>query len=123
MRTPEAETERMRNILAFLLVGAFIAVIPAAMIFIIPEENKDLITYMVGQLSGMALMALGFYFVNKVGQDAADAQKSANTGKLADLARTALDAGMSAGGDVAARAADDVADAAAHKADEIKGEG
>lgn len=83
-RTPAEETERMRNLLSFLLVGAFIAVIPLAMLIVIPEKNKDLITYAVGQLSGMALMALGFYFTNKVGQDAADAKRAENTGKMAD---------------------------------------
>lgn len=89
--TPEAQIERMRNLLAFLLVGAFISCLPVFTFKIIPSENKDIITYMVGQLSGMATMALGFYFVNKVGQDAAeakrvdlDAKRAENTGKLAD---------------------------------------
>jgi hypothetical protein len=45
---------------------------------------------MVGQLSGMALTVLGFYFINKVGQDALDATRTANTGKLADLAKEAI---------------------------------
>ena len=83
-RSPIEKIEWMRNLLAFLLVGSFIA---AAMLFTfrsIPEANRDILTYMVGQLSGMALTALGFYFVNKVGADALYAKRAENTGKLAD---------------------------------------
>ena len=92
-RTPVDQIEFMRNLLAFLLVGAFISVFPVLTFFIIPEVNKDIITYMVGQLSGMATTVLGFYFINKVGQDALDAKRSENTGKLADLAHAAIEQG------------------------------
>lgn len=102
--TPEAQIERMRNLLAFLLVGAFISCLPVFTFKSIPEANEQLITYMVGQLSGMATMALGFYFVNKVGQDAAekarvdlDAKRADSTGKLADAVVAA------AGGNVASK--------------------
>lgn len=84
------QIEFMRNLLAFLLVGAFIAMLPMFALIVIPDQNKDVITYMVGQLSGMAITVLGFYFVSKVGQDALDATRSENTGKLADLANNAL---------------------------------
>lgn len=118
MGTPIEQIERMRNLLAFLLVGAFIGVLPLFAFKSIPESNKDVIVYMVGQLSGMALTALGFYFVNKVGQDALDATRAENTGKMAEAVTSAL----KTGGDSAAHAADKVADAAVDKADEIKGE-
>lgn len=90
-RTAVDEIERMRNLLAFLLVGAFISCLPVFCFREIPIGNKDIVTYMVGQLSGMALTALGFYFVNKVGADAVeakrldvDAKRAENTGKMAD---------------------------------------
>lgn len=89
------QIEWMRNLLAFLLVGAFIA---AAMVFTfvaIPADNKDILTYMIGQLSGMALTALGFYFVNKVGQDAIDAAKTENSAKAFDAIRATAQAGKS----------------------------
>ena len=94
-RTAIEKIEWMRNLLAFLLVGAFIG---AAMLFTfrtIPEGNRDILTYMVGQLSGMALTALGFYFVNKVGADALDAKRADNTGKLADAVVAAAGASTS----------------------------
>jgi uncharacterized membrane protein len=91
VRTPAEQTELMRNLLAFLLVVAFISVLPVLTFKAIPEANEQIITYMVGQLSGMALTALGFYFVNKAGQDAADAKKTDNTALLAGAVNRALD--------------------------------
>lgn len=85
------QIEWMRNLLAFLLVAAFVGMIPAFLFKSIPEGNNDIITYMLGQLSGMAITVLGFYFVNKVGQDALDAKRSDNTGKLAEAVHKALD--------------------------------
>jgi hypothetical protein len=88
-RSPVDQVEFMRNLLAFLLVGAFIGLLPALFMIAIPDANKDIITYMVGQLSGMALTALGFYFVNKVGQDALDAKRTDNTAKAFDAIKAA----------------------------------
>lgn len=120
-RTPAQATERMRNLLAFLLVGAFISVIPMAMMFVIPEKNRDLVTYAVGQLSGMALLALGFFFVNKAGQDAADEKRADNTGKALDAMKAVAENTGGATPADASKAADQVADAAADEADTIRG--
>lgn len=116
--TPIQQIERTRNILSFLLVGAFISVLPVLTFKAIPEANEQIITYMVGQLSGMATMALGFYFVNKVGADAADAIKSENTGKLAEAITATAQAAK--GSDTrAGEAADEVAAAAVNEAGAI----
>lgn len=112
------QIEWMRNLLAFLLVGAFIAAVMVFTFFQIPESNRDIITYMVGQLSGMALTALGFYFVNKVGQDAVDAAKTENTSKALDAIKATAQAVNSGGG--AAEAAEQTAEAAKDKAEEFK---
>lgn len=96
-RTAAEQVEFMRNLLAFLLVMAFISVLPVFTWKQIPEQNEQIITYMVGQLSGMALTALGFYFVNKAGQDAVDAKKTENTGLMAGALHKALD--QQSGGD------------------------
>lgn len=96
------QIELMRNLLAILLVGSFIA---AAMLFTfvtIPVDNRDILTYMIGQISGMALTALGFYFVNKVGADALDAKRTENTGKAFDAVAAA--AGTAAAGTAAPQA-------------------
>lgn len=118
VRTPAELAERIRFQLAFFLTGAFVGALFTFTFKTMPSSNKDILTYMVGQLSGMALMALGFYFTNKVGQDALDATRSENTGKMAEAVTAALKTGDK--GEVAARAADDVAHAAVARADEIK---
>lgn len=92
-RSPLDKIETVRNALAFVLVAAFISTLPVFTFKIIPAGNKDIITYMVGQLSGMATMALGFYFTNKVGSDALDAKRAENTGKLADAVVAATSVG------------------------------
>lgn len=82
--TPEQRVDRVRNLISFVLVGSFVGALIDFTLMPVPPSNKDIITYMVGQLSGMALMALGYYFTNKVGQDSLDAKRSETTGKMAD---------------------------------------
>lgn len=89
---PPLDADRFRNLLAFLLIGAFIAVLPLLVFKTIPTDNREVIVYMIGQLSGMATTALGFYFVTKAGQDALDTKRSETTGKLADAVVAAANA-------------------------------
>lgn len=117
MKTPNPDL--FKNLLAMFLVSAFTAVIPLLIFKDIPTSNRDIITYMVGQLSGMALMALGFYFTNKAGQDALDAKRADTTGKMADAVVAASNAAPSTVD--AGEGAQAVADEAQTKADEIKG--
>lgn len=86
-------TERTRNRLAGFLVIAFVGVLPFLLFKAIPETNEQIITYMVGQLSGMATMALGFYFVSRVGQDALDEKKADNTTKAFEAITATAQAG------------------------------
>jgi len=76
--------ESVRNWLAFFLVGAFVGALLAFTWKNMPEQNKDILTYMVGQLSGMATLALGYFFTKGAGQDQADAAKTENTAKMAE---------------------------------------
>lgn len=110
--------EQVRNRIAVFLVGSFVSTIPLFVFKTIPADNKEIIVYMVGQLSGMALMALGFYFSNKIGQDALDAKRSETTGKLAE-AVVAVAATTPPTQD-AAQGAQAAADAASDVADELK---
>ena len=119
-RTAIDQIEFMRNLLAFLLVGAFIGAMAAFTILTIPEGNKDILTYMIGQLSGMAITVLGFYFVSKVGQDALDQSRSDNT-KEAFKAVQAAASGAQPSVELVGDAVDEVAGAAVDKADELKG--
>jgi hypothetical protein len=132
------QIEWMRNLLAFMLTGAFVSTIPLFVFKTIPEANEQVVTYMVGQLSGMALMALGFYFVNKVGQDALDAKRTENTKAAFEaITEQAKSAASGAGGEGGALKPGDTVtldtppeldvdgvawDAALHHADKIKDE-
>ena len=96
--------------------------IPLFVFKAIPNGNEQLITYMLGQLSGMALTALSFYYVNKVGSDALDAKRADNTGKLADAVVAAAGGPLIANPDIpadAVAAADQVAEAASNEAEAI----
>ena len=84
--------DQTRNKLAFFLVGAFIGAVVALTFHAIPSDNKDLLTYMLGQLSGMATVTLGFYFTKGAGQDAQDAARTENTGKALDTIKAAATA-------------------------------
>lgn len=119
-RTPQEQVEVVRNRLAFLLVGAFVGALIDFTLFPVPASNKDIITYMVGQLSGMALMALGLYFTKNAGQETLDAKRTDNTGAAFRAIEATAKGGTTDTG-VAGDAADEVVDAAADKADEIKG--
>lgn len=119
-RTMAEQVEFMRNLLAFLLVAAFVGAFPALMIKAIPKENEQLLTYMLGQLSGMATMALGFYFTNKAGQDAVDAKRADNTGKMADLTKLALETGTTDAAAAKADGAVEAVEAASVKAEELQ---
>lgn len=118
-RNPLEQIEFMRNVLAFGLVSSFVGAMIAFTFYLIPEGNKDILTYMVGQLSGMATMALGFYFVSKVGQDALDAQKSDNTKEAFSTMRELIDKNKNPGTYIE-EAADQVADAAVDEAAKVK---
>lgn len=109
--TAVQELDRQRFILAAVLTISYIGAVIALFWKGVPTDNKDLINYMLGQLSGMVTMALGLYFLNKAGQDAADEKKTENTGKMADAITAAAQAGTVAGADQAA------ADAAARTAE------
>lgn len=116
-----AITERTRTRLANFLIGAFVLVLPILLFKDIPPKNEQIITYMLGQLSGAALLVLGFYFVNNVGRDALDAAKSENTGKALDAIAAVAATTPPDNSTDAAQAADQVADAAQSEADKIKG--
>lgn len=56
--------DQFRNYLTFFLAGSFVGIIPLFIFWGMPKTSENIVTYMVGQLSGMALMALGYYFSN-----------------------------------------------------------
>lgn len=110
--------DKQRIWLASGLVLAFCACLLILLFKAFPQENKDIIIYMIGQLSGMSTMSLGFYFTNKAGADEADAKKTENTGKMAEAitATAKIAAPASVAASEAARA---TAEAATERAEDF----
>ena len=52
----------MRSTLALLLVLSFQIALAALFKVSVPETNRDMVIYMLGQLSGMVTTAVAFYF-------------------------------------------------------------
>jgi|LakMenE18May11ns_1017448.scaffolds.fasta_scaffold9959624_5 hypothetical protein len=64
------KTELMRATLAIVLLLSFQLALAALFKWQVPETNRDMIIYMLGQLSGMVTTALVFYFgTSKSSQD------------------------------------------------------
>lgn len=57
----------MRAVLALLLILSFQGALAALFKWQVPAENRDMVIYMLGQLSGMALTSMGFYFSTSKG--------------------------------------------------------
>lgn len=120
MSEPLSSIDKVRNKIAMFLVGSFVGMLVMLLFVSLPESNKDIVTYMVGQLSGMTTTALGLYFAVKIGQEALDSKRDENTGKLADAVVAAANAvPQSTVG--AADGAQKAADSAQGVADDLKG--
>lgn len=54
--------DTIRNLLGGFMCGSFIGSLAALYIFPIPGANKDLVVFMLGQLSGFAGAVMGYNF-------------------------------------------------------------
>src|SRR5688572_27271595 len=76
----------IRDLIGLVLIGSFIGAMGAMFQVAIPEQNKDLLTYMLGQLSGFVAAVVALHYVTKAGEKELDAKRAENTGKALDLA-------------------------------------
>lgn len=64
----------LRGALACALLAAFALALASLFRIVVPEGNRDLVTFMLGQLSGLLASGLGFYFnTSKGSADKTDA--------------------------------------------------
>lgn len=64
------KSDYMRSALAIILLLSFQLALAALFSWEVPETNRDMVIYMLGQLSGMVTTALAFYFAtSKSSQD------------------------------------------------------
>lgn len=75
-----------RDALGLLLVGAFIVATGWLLLRGIPEQNKELVPYMLGQLSGFVAGVVAYHYITKAGEKELDQTRAENTGKALDLA-------------------------------------
>lgn len=59
------KADMIAGTLAFVLTGAFIGAIVMLSWRSIPSSNEQLLTYMLGQLSGFVAAAVGVYFARR----------------------------------------------------------
>lgn len=59
------KTDLIAGVLAFVLTAAFIGAIVMLSWRGIPPSNEQLLTYMLGQLSGFVAAAVGMYFARR----------------------------------------------------------
>lgn len=83
------KTDYMRAVLALALLLSFQVALGALFKWQVPETNRDMVIYMLGQLSGMVTTALAFYFAtSKSSQEKnaviASMHDSAASGKVDD---------------------------------------
>jgi hypothetical protein len=110
----------LANVIGCALVSGFLGALGALFIIPIPPENKELIIYMLGQLSGFAGGIVAYHYTSKAGEREMEVQRADNTGKAFEAIRAAQEAPPPPTKAVAAAAAEQVADAAEAEADAIR---
>lgn len=80
---------RLRDVIGCAMIGAFVGALFAMFWKTIPPENSDVITYMIGQLSGFAATIIAYHYAS----NASSQQATENTGKAFDAVKAAANAG------------------------------
>jgi hypothetical protein len=79
--------DMMRNCLGGFIAGSFIGALAALYLFPVPDGNKDLIVFMLGQLSGFMGAVISYNF----GTSKSSADKNAVIAGMADTATGKVD--------------------------------
>jgi hypothetical protein len=114
---PARRSLSFRDFLAVFLINAFVVALFYLLGRAFPQQNEQLIVYMLGQLSGFTGTAVALYFTADRHEDRRAEDAAKLTTAAADIAATA----RASTGDQAARAAEETALAAERKADEFRG--
>lgn len=81
-----------RDVLGAALLVAFVTALGLLFWKAIPQENEQLIVYMLGQLSGFVAGVVAYHYVTKAGEKELDAQRADNTAKAFDAIKAAAEA-------------------------------
>lgn len=72
------------NVVGAALIGGFLGALVTLFFIPIPEKNEQLITYMIGQLSGFASGIIAYHYTLTAGAKELEAKRADNTSKMAD---------------------------------------
>ena len=72
------------NVVGASLIAGFLGAMITLFFIPIPEKNEQLITYMIGQLSGFAGGIIAYHYTLTAGAKELEAKRAESTGKLAD---------------------------------------
>lgn len=123
------DTRLLANVIGAALISGFLGALFALFLLPIPPENEQIITYMIGQLSGFAGGIVAYHYTMSSATREHEAKSreiqeksTENTGKLADAMKEVAKVATGGAGDAAAAAAAETAGAAVEKAGEIADE-
>jgi hypothetical protein len=85
------KSSRFRDRLGGLLVGGFLGSMLVMFFVGIPEANTQIVTYMIGQLSGFAASVVAFHYT----MNSANIRATENTGRALDAIAAAQQQGNS----------------------------
>lgn len=78
------------NVLGAAAIAGFFGALFALFIVPIPTENRDLVTYMIGQLSGFAGGVFAHHYASKSGDREADQMRAETQSKALDTVQAAI---------------------------------
>lgn len=111
-----AEKRMLASVIGLSLISGFLGALFGLFIVPVPTENRELVIYMLGQLSGFAGGVVAYHYTMSAGAKELDAKRTHNTTvALEGLAAAAKGNGQ----DEAAKGANAVANAAHDKAEEF----
>lgn len=109
MKRPRFTADNMvRDLIGLFLIVAFIGAMVALLWKAIPKENEQLLSYMLGQLSGFVAGVVGFWYISKAGEKELDEERTKNTGKALDAIKEAQRSAPADQPDDVIRAGDEV---------------
>ena len=102
-------TRLLANVIGCALVFGFLGAIVALCVIPVPVANKDLLTYMIGQLSGFAGGVVAYHYTMSASAKESAAASAATINKAVEGLKTAVESSAPVVPPVVAAPADDEA--------------
>jgi hypothetical protein len=86
------DTRLLANVIGCALISGFLGALFALFIVPIPTGNEQIVTYMIGQLSGFAGGIVAYHYTLTAGTKELEAKRADNTAKAFDAIKAAAEA-------------------------------